>query len=133
MLEMNLSSIRTHSKKEYLSDKRKQNILKQQFTVSSPNIAWVCDETYFKFNEKWFYICIFVDLFSRKVVAYKISKTNSTQLTKSTMKMAFETRKPPEGLILHTDNSSNYISATFSKYLTDNGIVHSFSKGKKPL
>lgn len=88
MVEMNLNSIRTNSKKEYLKDKRKRNILKQQFNVDKPNTAWVSDITYYKLNDKWFYVCAIIDLFSRKVIAYKISKNNSTQLTKSTVKIA---------------------------------------------
>lgn len=72
MNEMNLNSIRTNSKKEYLKDKRKRNILRQQFNVDKPNIVWVSDITYYKFNDKWFYICAVIDLFSRKVGAYKI-------------------------------------------------------------
>ena len=110
MREMNLFSIRTNSKKEYLSDKRKRNVLKQQFKFNAPNTAWVSDVTYFKFNGKWFYICAVIDLYSRKVIACKISKNNSTQLTKSTVKIAVESRNPDKGLIFHSDNGSNYMT-----------------------
>lgn len=71
-------------------------------------------------------------LFSRKVIAYKISKNNSTQLTKSTVKIAIESRHPNKGLIFHNDHGANYTSATFSKYLTENGITQSFSKVRNP-
>ena len=63
---MNLYSIRTNSKKEYLSDKRKRNILKQNFNVDKPNSAWVSDVTYFKYNEKWFFICVLLTYFLGK-------------------------------------------------------------------
>ena len=132
MVEMNLYSIRTNSKKEYLSDKRKRNILKQNFNVDKQNSAWVSDVTYFKYNEKWFFICVVIDLFSRKVVSHKISKSNSTQLTKSTLKYAIKSRNPQKGLIFHSDNGSNYVSATFLKYIKDNNIIHSFSKVRNP-
>ncbi len=132
MVEMNLNSIRTNSKKEYLKDKRKRNILKQQFNVDKPNTAWVSDITYYKYNNKWFFICAIIDLFSSKVIAYKISKNNSTQLTKSTVKIAIESRHPNKGLIFHNDHGANYTSATFSKYLTENGITQSFSKVRNP-
>lgn len=87
MVEMNLNSIRTSSKKEYLKDRRKRNILKQQFNVDKPNTAWVSDITYYKYNDKWFFICAIIDLFSRKVIAYKISKNNSTQLQSQLLKL----------------------------------------------
>ena len=132
MNEMNLNSIRTNSKKEYLKDKRKRNILRQQFNVDKPNIVWGSDITYYKFNDKCFFICAVIDLFSRKVIAYKISKTNSTQLTKSTVKIAIESRHPNKGLIFHNDHGANYTSATFSKYLAENGITQSFSKVRNP-
>lgn len=132
MNEMNLSNIRTNSKKEYLKDKRKRNILRQQFKVDKPNTAWVSDITYYKFNDKWFYICAIIDLFSRKVVSYKISRNNSTQLTKSTVKIAIESRHPNKGLIFHNDHGANYTSATFSDYLAENGITQSFSKVRNP-
>lgn len=131
-VEMNLNSIRTNSKKEYLKDRRKRNILKQQFNVDKPNTAWVSDITYYKYNDKCFFICAIIDLFSRKVIAYKISKNNSTQLTKSTVKIAIESRHPNKGLIFHNDHGANYTSATFSKYLTENGITQSFSKVRNP-
>ena len=79
-----------------------------------------------------FYICAVIDLYSRKVIACKISKNNSTQLTKSTVKIAVESRNPDKSLIFHSDNGSNYISASFSKYLDENGMVHSFSKVRNP-
>lgn len=132
MVEMNLISIRTNSKKEYLSDKHKRNVLKQQFKTEKPNVSWVSDITYFKLNAKWFYICVVLDLFSRKVVAYKIGTSNSTQLTKSTIRIAIESRNPPTGLVFHSDNGGNYTSATFTKYLVENNIVHSFSKARNP-
>lgn len=48
---------------------------------------------------------------------YKISRHNSTQLTKATVKAAYETRKPTESLLFHSDQGSNYTSSEFRKYL----------------
>lgn len=128
MAEMGLKSIRTNSKKEYLKDKRRNNILKQKFSVDSPNSVWASDITYFNYNSRAYYICVILDLFSRKVVAYNVSKCNSTHLTKSTLIKAVLNRKPNKGLILHTDNGTNYVSYTFEKALQDNGVEHSRSR-----
>lgn len=90
MFEMNLFSMRTDSKKVYnkLNKRpRKRNLLKQQFNVSAPNQVWCSDVTYFKLNKTTYYICVILDLFSRKVIAYKISKNNSTQLQSQLLKL----------------------------------------------
>ncbi len=132
MNELGLKSIRTNSKKEYVKEKRKRNILKQQFNADAPNKVWVSDVTVFSYGDYYYYICAIIDLFSRKVVAYGISKHNSTQIVKSTMKRAITARKPSPGLIFHTDNGSNFCSRTFEKYLKENEIVHSFSRSGTP-
>ena len=111
-------SIRTNAKTLYeYSERRKENLLKQNFNADKPNQVWVSDITYFSYNERRFFICIILDLYSRKVVAFKISKRNSTQLTKATFKYAYFSRKPQEGLIFHSDNGSNYVSRSFYFYL----------------
>ena len=132
MNELGLKSVRTNSKKEYIKEKRKKNILKQQFKADSPNKVWVSDVTVFSYGDYYYYICAIIDLFSRKVVAYHISKHNSTQLVKTTMKKAITARKPSPGLILHTDNGSNFCSKTFENYLKENDVVHSFSRSGTP-
>ncbi len=126
-------SIKTNAKTLYeYSERRKENILKQNFKAEKPNQVWVSDITYFSYNARKFYICIILDLYSRKVVAFKISKRNSTQLTKATFKYAYFNRKPPEGLIFHSDNGSNYISKTFYVYLKQFGVRQSFSRSGRP-
>lgn len=76
--------------------------------------------------------CVVLDLYARKVIAYKISKHNSTQLTKSTIKIAYETRKPCEKLLFHSDQGSNYTSNEFRKYLKSINITQSFSNPGVP-
>ena len=67
-----------------------------------------------------------------KVIAYKISRHNSTQLTKSTVKAAYGTRKPTESLLFHSDQGSNYTSNEFRKYLKSLNIIQSFSNPGMP-
>ncbi|MCH5209483.1 MAG: IS3 family transposase [Oscillospiraceae bacterium] len=134
MQEMELYSIRNGAKSYYEQSKRKkrENILQQSFTASAPNKVWVSDVTQFTVKNFRFYICAIIDIFSRKVVSYHISKNNSTQLTKTTFKKAYESRHPDNDLLFHTDNGSNYISATFMKYLDSLGVKQSFSRAHIP-
>ena len=133
MQEMGLISIRQDAKKIYDKENRKyHNHLNQNFHTDQPNQVWVSDVTCFRYGDKHYYICVVIDLFARKVVAYKISFKNSTQLLKATVKQAVEKRHPPKGMIFHTDRGSNYRSKVFTEYLESVGIVQSFSRAHVP-
>lgn len=74
MREMGLKSLRSCAKKDYkiwnkLHESR--NVLQREFHVEAPNLAWVSDCTQFVLFEKTYYLCAVLDLFSRKIVAYK--------------------------------------------------------------
>ena len=79
-----------------------------------------------------YYICVVLDLYARKVIAYKVSRHNSTQQTKAVVKMAYEKRQPTEKLLFHSDQGSNYTSNEFRKYLRSIHITQSFSNPEMP-
>lgn len=133
MREMGIQSIRQSAKAMYDEEHKKiKNHLNQKFDTSKPNEVWVGDVTYFKLGNHAYYISVFIDLFSRMVIAHRIGKTNSTQLVKSTFKKAYALRQPPEGLIFHTDRGSNYLANAMQNYLRSVKVVHSFSRVHTP-
>lgn len=135
MSEMGLRSVRMTAKKEYLKlrePERKKNLLQQQFTADQPNQRWVSDVSCFKLRDHYLYVCVIIDLFSRKVIAYKISKKNSTQLITAAFKMAYEERNPPAGLIFHSDRGAQYTSHRFQKLLHEHNVTQSFSRPGEP-
>lgn len=111
---------------------RKKNILRQQFQADRPNQIGVSDVTCFKLGNHYLYTCMILDLFSCKVIAYKISKKNSTQLITSTFKIAWEQRTPEAKLIFHSHRGSQYTSHRFRQLLHERFIVQSFSNSGKP-
>lgn len=133
MRDMGLVSIRQDAKDLYDKEQRRfKNYLNQQFTVTRPNDVWVSDVTCFRFNNKNYYICVILDLFSRMIVGYRVGKANSTQLVRSTFQMAYKERQPAEPLIFHTDRGSNYHSKTFCALLRSLGVTQSFSRAHIP-
>ena len=135
MSEMGLRSVRMTAKKKYLKlrePERKKNLLQQQFTADQPNQRWVSDVSCFKIGDHYLYVCAIIDLFSRRVIAYKISKKNSTQLITATFKMAYEERDPPAGLIFHSDRGAQYTSHRFQKLLHKHNVTQSFSRPGEP-
>ena len=105
---------------------------KPHMELDSPDSVWTSDVTYFKFKDRFYYICTVIDLFSRKVIAYSISKANNTRLTLSALKKAIAARPAKEGVIYHSDNGTNYTSKTFEKCLAANDIKHSYSRTQTP-
>ena len=133
MREMDLQSIRIGSKKRHYDETRKcQNIVKRNFTAEHPNQIWVSDVTYYRFDEMQYFICVIMDLYARRVIAYKIGYSNNTHLVKETFRMAYESRKPEPGLIFHTDQGGNYRARAFGDYLKTREVTQSFSKPGVP-
>ena len=131
---MGLYSISPMSKREYIkwSKGESQNIVQQQFNPMQPNEIWASDITQFRLHQQTYYICVILDLFSRKVVAYRVSESQSTQLVTLTFKQAYMQRLPPVGLIFHSDRGSQYLSKAFRNLLADNNVIQSLSRPGKP-
>lgn len=92
-----------------------ENLLKQNFKVSAPNVAWAGDITYVKTAQGWLYIATVIDLFSRKVVGLAMSQRINKDLVLKALTQAIKRRKPPEGLIIHSDRGSKYTSKAYWK------------------
>ena len=95
MREMNLSSIRIGAKRNYYRFEREEmrDHLKAVFSVNAPNQVWVSDVTYFNYKGKTYYICMILDLYARKAIAYKISRKQSAQLITATFRSAYGNRR----------------------------------------
>ena len=108
------------------------NILNQKFDQPAPNLVWVCDFTYIRVADRFYYVCAILDLFSRKIVAYKVSNHIDTQLAIDTINIALSSRAVTTGLIFHTDRGSQFTSKDFRQHLDDLNIVQSFSAKGHP-
>lgn len=134
MQELGLESIRENAKKDYKKrqEYQRKNLLNQNFTASRPNEIWVSDITYFKVKDYAIYLCVIIDLFSRKVVGYRVSRKCSTQLVSATFRKAFQDRGKPSDLTFHSDRGTQYVSGTFRALLKKCGVTQSFSKSGRP-
>ena len=135
MREMGLQSVSIYSKRDYQKSEwlaKKQNMLQRQFKVADPNCIWVSDITCFKVNGRYLYVCIILNLFSRKVVAHRVSPKNNTYLVTSTFRQAYRNRNEPQQLMFHSNHGSQYTSNIFRKLLRMNKVVQFFSKSSRP-
>jgi len=85
-----------------------KNLLNRKFHQSTPNQIWVSDITYIKVGQRWYYLCVILDLFSRKVVAWKISDKPNAELVISTFEKAYASRNFPKGLMFHSDRGVHF-------------------------
>lgn len=108
------------------------NHLKQRFDQPFPNKVWVSDFTYLKAGGKTYYLCAVMDLFSRMIIAYRLSSRIDTELAIRTLDDAVKFRKTSNGVIFHTDQGSQFTSAKFRKRLDELGMIQSFSAKGHP-
>jgi transposase InsO family protein len=109
------------------------NHLKQVFNQKAPNLVWASDITYIKVNGKWYYLCIIMDLFSRKIIAWTLSGKPDVELVLNTFKKAYRKRDAPYGLMFHSDRGSQYTAFSFRQLLDSLNVVQSFSKKGYPF
>jgi len=89
------------------------NRLNQEFSASCPNQKWVSDFTYIETQEGWLYLAIVLDLFSRCVVGWAMSTKMDTELVLAALHMALAGRRPPAGLLHHSDQGSQYTATAY--------------------
>lgn len=82
------------------------NLLDQNFAVSGPNKAWVADITYVSTEEGWLYLAAINDLWNREIVGYAMSHRMTQNLVGRALFRAVAARRPPAGLIHHSDRGS---------------------------
>ena len=89
------------------------NLLGGQFDAKHPNKAWVTDITYLATSEGWLYLAIVLDLNSRIIVGWSISKRMTKELVINALETAIKRRNPAPGLICHSDRGSQYCSHAY--------------------
>ena len=111
----------------------KPNLVKREFNVDKENKIWTTDITYLIFNGKRAYLSTILDLYDRKIVAYKISKFNDLKIVIDTLNEAIAKRKDVYGLIIHSDQGFQYTSHEYKAICESNGIQISMSRKGTPI
>lgn len=94
-----------------------QNLIANRGPILQRNEIWVSDITYIWTYEGWLYLCIFMDLATRKIVGWAISERLKASLVVDAFVSAVLQENPPAGLIVHSDRGRQYASAEFRNYL----------------
>ena len=104
-----------------------ENLIRQSFTTKAPNQVWASDITYISTHQGWLYLAVVMDLYSRRIVGWSMSRWINRHLVIDALSMAIGSRHPEAALIHHSDRGSQYTSDDFRDELARHGIQCSMS------
>jgi len=104
------------------------NLLAQQSGPNGPNQIWATDLTYVRTQEGWLFLAAILDLWSRRVVGWACAPTLHTGLALAALQRAVRGRRPPRGLLHHSDRGSQYVDAQYLQALATVGLRRSMSR-----
>ena len=116
-------------RKEELKETVASNILDRQFECAEPLTKLCTDITYIKTKRGWLFLCVIIDLCTREIVAYQISKHINAKLALDTLKDLKENYPDiGEKCILHSDQGATYTSIEFRNLVKESGFIQSMSR-----
>lgn len=96
--------------------------VKRRFVATRPNELWIADFTYVATWAGFVYVAFVIDVFSRCIVGWRVSRSMSTELVLDALEQALHARKTDSSLIHHSDRGSQYLSIRYSERLEELGI-----------
>ena len=97
------------------------DLVKRDFSAKAPDQLWVADVTYVPTAAGFVYLAVILDVFSRRVVGWKVTNHMRTELVLNTLEMALSQRRP-RCVIHHSDQGSQYTSFAFGYRCKQAGI-----------
>ena len=106
--------------------------LAKRMTLSGPNQLWVADITYIRLAREFVYLAVLLDDFSRKVIGWALGRNLKAQLAVCALERAIANRKPPTGVVHHSDMGVQYASSEYLQKLQEHGMLPSMSRPANP-
>lgn len=104
------------------------NHVQQRFMASAPNRIWAGDLTAIATRVGWVYLAVILDVYSRRVIGWAMSPRPDQHVALTALQMALTHRRPPAGLIHHTDQGATYTSVAYQQRVNQAGLVASMSR-----
>ena len=106
--------------------------LARRMVLSGINQLWVADITYVRLQQEFIYLAVILDVYSRRVVGWSISRQLDSSVAQQALEAALEERQPEPGLIHHSDRGVQYACGDYVKRLEAVGITISMSRPGNP-
>ena len=101
---------------------RPKDLVKRNFTADGPNQLWVADLTYVVTWRGFVYVAFVTDVFSRRIVGWRVSNSLRSDLALDALEQALHDRKDLENLIHHSDRGVQYLSIRYTERLAEAGV-----------
>lgn len=100
------------------------DLVNRQFKAHAPNQLWVSDFTYVSTWSGFVYVAFVIDVFARRIVGWRVSRTAHTDFVLDALEQALHQRRPDynDSLIHHSDRGSQYVSIKYTERLAEAGI-----------
>jgi transposase InsO family protein len=95
--------------------------------VDRVNRVWVGDITYLRVHAGWRYLAVVMDQYSRRILAWTLTRRRTARETCRVLALALEKRRPPRDLIFHSDRGSEYMGTAFCAFVAQRGLQQSAS------
>ncbi len=101
---------------------RPMDLVRRDFTADRPNRLWVADLTYVATWSGFVYVAFITDVFSRKIVGWRVSNSLRSDLALDALEQALHARPDLQQLVHHSDRGVQYLSIRYTERLKDIGI-----------
>lgn len=103
------------------------NHLERDFSAEKPDAKWVTDITYIRTAQGWLYLCVVIDLYSKLIVGWSMSRTQDRSVVLNAVLMAVWQRQSHDPVVLHSDRGTQFTSGEYQQFLLDHNIISSMS------
>jgi putative transposase len=133
MREMGLAARRGRRRTPRTTDSRHDlpvapNLLGRRFAAERPDAVWLADISYLPTGEGWLYLAAIEDLATREIVGWSMADHLRAGLCVDALVMALQRRRPPRGLVHHSDRGGQYAAEPYRRALERHGIEQSMSR-----
>jgi putative transposase len=98
------------------------DLVKRQFTAMRPNQLWVADFTYVATWAGFVYVAFVIDVFSRRIIGWRVARSMHTDLVLDALEQALWARSGARGVIHHSDRGCQYLSIRYTERLKEAGV-----------
>ena len=108
------------------------DLVERRFQASRPNQLWVADLTYVATAKGFAYTAFVIDAFSRRIVGWRVMDSLRSELALGALEQALAERRPPPGLVHHSDRGVQYCAGRYVELLEEHGLRISMSRAGNP-